>query len=83
MATPHYSPPDKVLKLLLSPGYARVTVGPGVGLLDGGSEQDWPVEWLPPESRQPNAELWWIGEPAPGQPPRLVPVVRPQDARDQ
>lgn len=41
----------------LSPGYWRVIVGPGVGLLDGGSQQDWKEEWLPISARQPNAEF--------------------------
>ncbi|MCX8139384.1 MAG: hypothetical protein N3E46_06845 [Gemmataceae bacterium] len=29
----------------LSPETWRVIVGPGVGLLDGGSEQDWQTRW--------------------------------------
>src|SRR5690242_10595990 len=59
---------------LLSPGYARVEVGPGVGMMAGGHEQDWPVEWLPLECRRPNAEMWWVGEPR-RRPPRLEPVT--------
>ncbi len=59
---------------LLSPGYARVVVGPGVGMLNGGSEQDWPVEWLPPQYRRPNAEMWWVGQPS-RRPPRLEPAT--------
>lgn len=41
----------------LSPGFVRVMVGPGVGLLDGGSEQDWPEEWVPAHARFPNREF--------------------------
>ena len=45
----------------LSPGWWRVTVGPGVGLLDGGSEQDWPEAWVPAAARRPNGEFRIIG----------------------
>jgi hypothetical protein len=41
----------------LSPGWWRVIVGPDVGILDGGSEQDWPEAWVPDAARQPNAEF--------------------------
>jgi hypothetical protein len=41
----------------LSPGYWRVVVGPGVGLMDGGSEQDWPEAWIPLWARRPNGEF--------------------------
>ena len=41
----------------LSPGYWRVTVGLGVGLLDGGSDQDWSEEDVPVRARRPNAEF--------------------------
>jgi hypothetical protein len=41
----------------LSPGWWRVIVGPGVGLLDGGSEQDWPEAWVPAAARWPNGEF--------------------------
>ena len=41
----------------LSPGYWRVTVGLGVGLLDGGSDQDWPEKGVPVRARRPNAEF--------------------------
>ncbi len=41
----------------LSPGYMRVVVGPGVGQLNGGLEQDWPVEFVPAEARFPNREF--------------------------
>jgi hypothetical protein len=45
----------------LSPGTWRVIVGPGVGMLDGGAEQDWPEEWVPPSARRPNGEFWISG----------------------
>ena len=41
----------------LSPGWWRVVVGPGVGMMDGGSEQDWPEAWVPPSARRPNGEF--------------------------
>jgi hypothetical protein len=41
----------------LSPGWWRVVVGPGVGMLNGGSEQDWPEAWVPLEARCPNKEF--------------------------
>lgn len=41
----------------LSPGYVRVIVGPVIGLLDGGSHHDWPLEWVPAAARRPNAEF--------------------------
>jgi hypothetical protein len=45
----------------LSPGVARVVVGPGLGLLDGGAEQDWPLEWVPVEARRAGGEFWVSG----------------------
>ena len=45
----------------LSPGWWRVVVGVGVGMLDGGSQQDWPDEHIPPDARLPNAEFWISG----------------------
>jgi hypothetical protein len=45
----------------LSPGFVRVVVGPGVGMLDGGSEQDWPDAWVPASARRPNGEFWVAG----------------------
>lgn len=42
----------------LSPGLWRVIVGPGVGMLDGGSEQTWPETWVPVSARRPNGEFW-------------------------
>lgn len=41
----------------LSPGAWRVIVGPGVGMLDGGSEQTWSEESVPPAARRPNGEF--------------------------
>jgi len=41
----------------LSPGWWRVVIGPGVGMLDGGSEQDWPEAWVPAAARHPNGEF--------------------------
>lgn len=41
----------------LSPGWWRVIVGPGVGMLDGGSEQDWPKAFVPAAARRPNGEF--------------------------
>lgn len=56
---PPASPQGIVVRVigLLSPGYARVIVGLGCGMLDCGSEQDWPVEWVPAASRRPNGEF--------------------------
>ncbi len=65
--TPQATGPPRILVQvigLLRPGYARVDVGRGIGLLGGMHEQDWPVDWLPPECRRPNAEMWWVGEPS-------------------
>ena len=42
---------------LMSPGSVRVVVGQGVGLLDGGNEQTWPIEWVPASARRPNGEF--------------------------
>jgi hypothetical protein len=63
---------------ILSPGFARVIVGPGIGMLDGGLEQDWPLEWLPLVCHRPNAEIWLLGPPT--QPLWLEPVESTQDA---
>ena len=41
----------------ISPGWWRVIVGPSVGMLDGGSEQDWPEAWVPAAVRVPNGEF--------------------------
>jgi hypothetical protein len=41
----------------LCPGYLRVVVGPGIGHLDGGVEQDWPIGVVPVEARFPNREF--------------------------
>lgn len=41
----------------LSPGWWRVILGPGVAMLDGGQEQDWPEAWVPPAARRPNGEF--------------------------
>lgn len=46
---------------LLSPGFARVIVAPGAGMLDGGSHQDWPLEWVPESARFPNREFRFAG----------------------
>ena len=43
---------------LLNHNEIRVLVGPGVGLLDGGIHQTWPVDRVPEELRFPNAEFW-------------------------
>jgi hypothetical protein len=53
---------------LLAPGFARVVVGPGAGMLDGGSHQDWPLEWIPPSARFPNREFQFAGFAADGAP---------------
>ena len=45
----------------LSPGVWRVIAGPGCGMLDGGSEQDWPQVWIPTFARQPTGELGMTG----------------------
>jgi hypothetical protein len=44
-----------------SRGWWRVIVGPGVGMLDGGSHQDWPEEDVPMRARFPNGEFWVSG----------------------
>jgi hypothetical protein len=44
-----------------SPGWWRVVVGPGVGMLNGGSEQDWPEDWVPAAARRPNGEFQLSG----------------------
>lgn len=41
----------------LSPGWWRVIVGPGVEMLDGGLEQEWPEAWVPAIARRPNGEF--------------------------
>ena len=41
----------------ISPGTWRVIIGPGVGLMDGGSHQTWPEAWVPPSERRPNGEF--------------------------
>ncbi len=38
----------------------RVIVGPGIGLLDGGSEQTWPIESVPADLRFPNSEFFLV-----------------------
>jgi hypothetical protein len=45
----------------LSPGFVRVVVGPSLGMLDGGLEQDWPDAWVPAAARRPNGEFWVSG----------------------
>jgi hypothetical protein len=45
----------------LSPGWWRVTVGPGVGMLDGGFDQDWPEAYVPVMARRPNGEFYISG----------------------
>jgi hypothetical protein len=37
----------------LRPGYVRVKVGEGIGLVDY-HEVDWPIEWVPEAARKPN-----------------------------
>lgn len=46
---------------LLSPGFARVIVGPGMGHLNGGSHQDWPLDWVPENARTTNGEFCIMG----------------------
>jgi hypothetical protein len=41
----------------LLPGWWRVIIGPSVGVLDGGSTQDWPEAWVPVAARRPNGEF--------------------------
>jgi len=45
----------------LSPGWWRVIIGPGFGMLDGGSEQVWPDAWVPAKARRPNSEFHITG----------------------
>ncbi len=44
----------------LEPGTIRVIVGPGFGMLDGGSEQTWPIDQVPADLRLPNAEFYLV-----------------------
>jgi hypothetical protein len=37
----------------LRPGYFRVIVGEGVGLIDR-NEVEWPTDWVPEHARRPN-----------------------------
>lgn len=41
----------------LAPGWWRVIIGPGIGMLNGGTEQDWPESWVPAAARRPNGEF--------------------------
>jgi hypothetical protein len=52
-------PPGVLVRVIghLTPGFVRVVVGPGVGHLDGGIEQDWPLKWVPAAVRRPNGEF--------------------------
>jgi hypothetical protein len=55
------NPPIRILVRVigvLSPGYVRVIVGPGLGMMDGGREQDYPAELIPSDLRVPNAEFF-------------------------
>ena len=56
----------------LSTGWWRVIVDPGASMLDGGSHQDWPEEYVPPQHEGPNAEFWIAGfangKPLPAEP---------------
>ncbi len=38
-----------------------VIVGPGIGMLDGGSHEAWPTELIPPAARLPNGRFWLVG----------------------
>lgn len=40
----------------LRPGYLRVIVGEGIGMIDC-NEVDWPIEWVPEQARRPNGEF--------------------------
>lgn len=40
-----------------SPGFLRVIIGPGIGMLDGGLEIDLPVNQIPEDLRLPNSEF--------------------------
>jgi hypothetical protein len=42
----------------LSPGFWRVVVGPDAGVLDRGSQQDWPARWVPAAARRPDGEFY-------------------------
>jgi hypothetical protein len=42
----------------LKTGELRLTVMPGVGLADGGSPWDVPIEKVPSHLRMPNTKLW-------------------------
>jgi 2-polyprenyl-6-methoxyphenol hydroxylase-like FAD-dependent oxidoreductase len=39
----------------------RVIVGPDVGMMDFGSEQNWNTEWIPDSARRPNGEFYFTG----------------------
>jgi hypothetical protein len=42
----------------LIPGEIRIILHPGVGLADGGTPRDVPVEQIPFDLRMPNTPLW-------------------------
>ncbi len=40
----------------------RVIVGPDIGMLNGGSEQTWPIDCVPADLRFPNSEFLLVRE---------------------
>ena len=60
---PHRSTPIRVAVRVidtLTRDSIRVVVGPGMGMLDGGSEQTWPLSKVPTDLRSPNTEFWLV-----------------------
>lgn len=54
---------ELLVRVIYSPslGIWRVIVGPGVGLLDGGVEHDWPEAWVPLTARRAGGEFYIVG----------------------
>jgi hypothetical protein len=58
-----HGPPGLLVRVIeqLSRNHFRVKVGIGVGMMDGGIETNWPIDWLPVTCLRPNAEFWISG----------------------
>jgi len=50
----------KVVDIVAS-DQAQVIIGPGLDYLDGGTKQQWPLDWVPRNARLPNGEFY-VGE---------------------
>ncbi len=61
--------PDGMMRLptrvigCLRPGFPRVHIGPGIGLLDGGVPTEIPVGLVPGDLRMPNSEFTVVLKP--------------------